>query len=171
MLLVLLGWLLGPLGSLLEASWGHHRASWQPLGGLLGLLASSLGLLAASWAPFGGLLESLGGLLGLLASSLGLLGASWRPLGGLLGPLGWPGSGEVALARAGARFLKLPGGLLGGKMALARAGVGFSGGRRGSAQVQGARGERAAGAFRDLTPLPKALAKAKATTIMSLLAN
>ena len=75
MLLVLLGWLLGPLGSLLEASWGHHRASWQPLGGLLGLFAaSSLGLLAASWAPFGGLLS-------LLASSLGLLGASWLPLG------------------------------------------------------------------------------------------
>ena len=143
MLLVLLGWLLGPLGSLLEASWGHHRASWQPLGGLLGLLASSLGLLAASWAPFGGLLGSLGGLLGLLASSLGLLGASWRPLGGLLGPLGWPGSGEVALARAGARFLKLPGGLLGGKMALARAGVGFSGGRRGGAQVRPGRKERA----------------------------
>ena len=60
MLLVLLGWLLGPLGSLLEASWGHHRASWQPLGGLLGLLASSLGLLGASWEP---------------------LGLSWRPLG------------------------------------------------------------------------------------------
>ena len=145
---MLLGWLLG----LLEASWGHHRASWQPSGGLLGLLASSLDLLAASWAPFGGLL-------GLLASSLGLLGASWRPLGGLLGPLGWPGSGEVALARAGERFLKLPGGLLGGKMALARAGVGFSGGRRGCARVQQTFRERAAGA----PPLPKALAKAKAT--------
>ena len=99
MLLVLLGWLLGALGSLLEASWGHHRASWQPLGGLLGLLASSLGL----------------------------LGASWRPLGGLLGPLGWPGSGKVALAAAGARFWELPGGLLSGKVALARAGAGFSG--------------------------------------------
>ena len=78
MLLVFLGWLLGPLGSLLEASWGHHRASWQPLGGLLGLLASSLGLLAASWAPFGGLLS-------LLASSLGLLAAPWAPFGCLLG--------------------------------------------------------------------------------------
>ena len=145
MLSVLLGWLLGALGSLLEASWGHPRASWQPLGGLLGLLASSLGLLAASWAPFGSLL-------GLLASSLSLLGASWQPLGGLLGPLGWPGNGKVTLARAGARFLKLPGGLLGGKMALARAGAGFSGGRRGGAQVQRAREERAAGAFRDPPP-------------------
>ena len=145
MLLVLLGWLLGPLGSLLEASWGHHRASWQPLGGLLGLLASSLGLLAASWAPFGGLLS-------LLASSLGLLGASWLPLGGLLGSLCWPGSGKVALARAGALFLRLPGGLLGGKMALARAGVGFSGGRRGGVRVRQTFRERAAGAFRDPPP-------------------
>ena len=66
--------LLASSWGLLEASWEHHRASWQPLGGLLGLLESSLGL----------------------------LGASWRPLGGLLGPLGWPGSGKVALARAGA---------------------------------------------------------------------
>ena len=55
-------------------------------------------------------------------------------------------------------------------MALPRAGEGFSGGRRGGAQVQPSRKERAAGAFRD-PPLPKALAKAKATTIMSLLAN
>ena len=164
-----LGRLLGPLASLLGASWCILAASWQPLGGLLGLLASSLRLLAASWVPFGGLLGSLGGRLGLLASSLGLLGASWRPLGGLLGPLGWPGSGEVALARAGARFLKLPGGLLGGKMALARAGVGFSGGRWGGAQVRPGRG--ALEPFGTPPPLPKALAKAKATTIMSLLAN
>ena len=62
-LLVLLGWRLGPLGSLLEASWGYHRASWQLLGGLLGLLASSLGLLAASWEPLGGLLGASCGLL------------------------------------------------------------------------------------------------------------
>ena len=147
-----LGWLLEALGSLLEASWGHHRASWQPLGGLLGLLASSLGLLAASWAPFGSLLGSLGGLLGLLASSLGLLGASGRHLEGLLGLLGWPGSGEVALALAGARFLKLPGGLLGGKMAPARAGEGFSGCRRGGARVRQTFKERAAGAARDPPP-------------------
>ena len=57
MLLVLLGWLLGPLGSLLEAS-------WKPLGGIIGHLGS---LLAASWgswrAPW----------------------VSWEPLGGLLG--------------------------------------------------------------------------------------
>jgi hypothetical protein len=33
--------------------------------------------------------------------------------------------------------LKLPGGLVDGQMALARAGVGFSGGRRGGAQVRG----------------------------------
>ena len=113
----------------LGASWVALGASWKPLGELLRSLG---GLLGSFWRPLG----SLGGLLGLLASSLGLLGASWRPLGGLLGPLGWPGSGEVALAPAGARFLKLPGGLLGGKMALARAGVGFSSGRRGGARVQ-----------------------------------
>ena len=61
----------------------------------------------------------------------------------------------MALAAAGARFGKLPGRLLGGKVALARAGAGFSGlpgGRRGRAQVQTARGERAAGPFRDTPP-------------------
>ena len=86
------------------------------------------------------------------------MGASWLPLGCLLGPLGWPGSGKMALARAGARFRELPESLLGGKVALARAGAGFSGlpgGRRGRAQVQTVRGERAAGPFRDPPP-PKA---------------
>ena len=62
MLLVLLGWLLGPLGSLLEASWEHHRASWQPLGGLLAA-SCLLGLLASSWEPLGGLLGVSWGLL------------------------------------------------------------------------------------------------------------
>ena len=60
------------------------------------------------------------------------LEAFLEPLGAILEPLG--GLGAI-LEPLGA-CLKLPGGLLGGKMALARAGVGFSGGRRGRAQVQ-----------------------------------
>ena len=115
-----------------EAFWGALGASYLPLGWLLGPLAASREALGASWKPLEGIIKHLGSLLaaswGLLAASWGSWRApwvSWEPLGGLLGRLGWPGSGKVALAQAGARFLKLPGGLLGGKMALALAGVGF----------------------------------------------
>ena len=60
-----LGRHLGPLGSLLEASWGLLAASWRPLGGFVGPLG-------ASCRPLGGLLAPLW--------------ASWRPLGLSLGP-------------------------------------------------------------------------------------
>ena len=85
MLLMLLGYLLGALGSLLEASWGHHRASWQPLGGLLGSFRRPLGV---SWRPLGALGELLGSLGSLLAASWGSWRApwvSWEPLGSLFG--------------------------------------------------------------------------------------
>ena len=158
------------LRCLLGSSWGLLRRLGRLLEALGSLLGASWGILAASWRPLGFSWGSLGGLLGLLASSWGLLRVSWELPGGLLRQLGWPISGKVALAAAGARFWELPGRLLGGKVALARAGAGFSGGRRGCAQVQGARREGAAGPCRD-PPLPKLIAKAISDTIMSLLAN
>ena len=84
-----------------------------------------------------------------LEAFLGPLGAILAPLGVILAPLGWksdPGS-------SGSRI---------------------SGGRRNGAQVRPERKERARSAQAErfgTPPPPKALAKAKATTIMSLLAN
>ena len=63
--------LFGPLGILLEASWGRLIS----LLGLLGsVLEASWAVLGLSWRP----LDRPGG----------PLGASWRHLGGVLGPLG-----------------------------------------------------------------------------------
>ena len=168
---MLLGWLLGPLGSLLEASWGHHKASWQPLGALGELLGSLGGLLGSfwrplgvSWRPLGALGELLGSLGSLLAASWGSLGTSWLP---------WkrkssPGSSGSMIFEAPRRP---PWRENGPGSSGSRIFRGPPGGRTSSTNVQGERRERAAGAFRDPPPSPKALAKAKATTIMSLLSS
>ena len=65
----------------------------------------------------------------------------------------------MALAAAGARFGELPGGLLGGKVALARAGAGFSGLPEIHGTVWQGCGRKKPGG----PAPPKALAKAKAT--------
>ena len=132
-----LGWLLG----LLAASWEALGASWQPLGGLLGPLRDLLVLLGASWRPLGNRLGPLGGLLAAFWCVLrplgGLLEASWGGLWPILAPLerSLAGLGVVLgpLGRksgpgySGSTFRELPGRLLGGKTALAQAGVAFSG--------------------------------------------
>ena len=125
---MLLGWLLGPLGSLLEASWGHHRASWQPLGGLLG----------SFWRP----LEPLGELLGSLGS---LLAASWGSLG--ISLLAWkrksgPGSSGSMIFEAPRRP---PWRENGPGSSGSRVFRGPPGGRTGSRRGQGARKQTRAG--------------------------
>ena len=80
------------------------------------------------------------------------LEAFLEPLGAILGPLG------AVLVRSWSlwgRAWGSQGGLLIGKVALAQAGEGFSGGRRRGAQVRVGRRERAGGAFRDPPPSPK----------------
>ena len=164
MLLVLLRCLLG-------GSWGLLRH----VGKLLGPPGS---LLAASWEPLGNL---LGPLAGVLAPLGGLLGASWGGLRPILVPLersladlgivlksfGWkssPGCSGSTILGAPRRSPWRGNGLGSSGSRIFR---GPPGGRTGSRRVRGARSWGLSGA----PPPPKALAKAKAMTIMSLLAN
>ena len=146
-------------------------ASWRPLGALGELLGSLGGLLGSfwrplgvSWRPLGALGELLGSLGSLLAASWGSLGTSWLAWKWKSGP-GSSGSTIFEAPRrppwrengpgsSGSRIFREPLGMC----------LGLAGGL--SIIDRGA-----AGALRDPPPLPKALAKAKATTIMSLLAN
>ena len=136
-------------------------ASWRPLGALGELLGSLGGLLGSFWRPLEPLGELLGSLGSLLAASWGSLGTSWLAWKRKSGP-GTSGSlifeaprrppwRENGPGSSGRRIFRGP-----------------PEGRTGSRKVQGRRRPDRSGT----PPLPpKALAKAKATTIMSLLAN
>ena len=67
--------------SALFVSWRPLRATWVPLGSLVGSLGATWEPRGASWGRSWGPLRRLGGF-------LGPLGATWVPLGGLVGPLG-----------------------------------------------------------------------------------
>ena len=172
---------MGPLAAsweAFEASWQPLGASWRPLGTAWRPRRGLLAPLGASWRPLGNLLGPLGGVLAPLG---GLLGASWGGLRPILVPLerslahlgvvlksfGWkssPGcSGSTILGAP--RWSPWRGN--GPGSSGSRIFRGPPGGRTGSAEVQRRRSPTVRGTLRP----PKALAKAKATTIMSLLAN
>ena len=84
--------LVGPLGGLLEASWGHIGGVLGGFRALLACLTPSEAVLGASRGRFGALLERFRAVLGPswenLGRSWGPLGPTWGPLGGLMGCLG-----------------------------------------------------------------------------------
>ena len=113
---IALGASWGPLGRLLEASWGLPWSSWGPFGGILGSLGTSwaclggpletIRFLNAIWKRLGGDLEATWGRLGAvlgppwarLGASWGHLGASWSLLGPSWGLLGasWGHLGAIS---------------------------------------------------------------------------